>query len=96
MTQTKQLVLPYPKQMNDRDHPIHHAIRALSLPKSNYSAFKREALDFVFALKKFRRYLNSSRFKLYTDHQAQKYVFRMKDPRYRIAHWFKLLAESDS
>ncbi len=48
-----------------------------------------------FALKKFRHYLKSNKFKLYTDHQALKYVFNMKYPHGRIARWFTLLAEYD-
>ena len=34
-----------------RDHPIHYASRALSSAETNYSAFEREALGVVFALK---------------------------------------------
>ncbi len=80
---------------NGRDHPIHYASRALFSAETNFSAFEREALGVVFALKKFHHYLTSNRFKLYTDHQALKYVFNMKDPHGRIARWFTLLAEYD-
>ena len=80
---------------NGRDHAIIYASRALSAAESNYSAFKREVLGVIFALKKFRHYLTSNRFKLYTDHQVLKYVFNMKDPHRRIARWFTLLAEYD-
>ncbi len=73
-----------------RDYPIHYASRALSSAESNYSAFERKALDVAFALKKFRHYLISTKFKLYTDHQALKYVFNMKDPQGRITLWFTL------
>ena len=65
---------------NGRNHPIHYASWALSSAKTNYSAFEREALGVVFALKKFSHYLTSNRFKLYTDHQALKYVFHMENP----------------
>ncbi len=76
-----------------RGHSIHYASRALAAAESNYSAIEREALSVTFALKRFRNYLTSNRFKLYTDHQALKYVFNMKDPHGRIARWFTLLAE---
>ena len=69
--------------------------RALSSAETNYSSFEREALGIVFALKTFRHYLTSNRFKLYTDHQALKYVSNMKDPHGRIARWFTFLAEYD-
>ncbi len=78
---------------NGRNHPIHYTGRALSSAQTNYSAFEREALGVDFALKKFRHYLTSNRFKLYIDRQALGYGFNMKDPRGRIARWFTLFAE---
>ena len=42
--------------MNRRDNFIPYASRALSSAESNYSAFEREALGDVFALKYFRNY----------------------------------------
>ncbi len=59
---------------NGRDHPLHYASRALSAAEFNYSAFEREDLGVVFALKKFQHYLTSNKFRLYTDHQAPKYI----------------------
>ena len=47
----------------------------------------------TFALKTFKHYLVSNEFVLYTDHQALKYVFNMKDPHGQKAQWFTLLAE---
>ncbi len=70
---------------NGRDHTKHYASRALSVAESNYSAFEKEALGVTFALNKFRHYLTRNRFKLYTDYQAIKYVFNMKDPHGWIA-----------
>ena len=78
---------------NGREHPIHYASRNLNEAEKNYSAFEREALGIVFALKKFRHYLLSNQFKLYTDHQAMKYVINLRDPHGRIARWMSLLAE---
>ncbi len=78
---------------NGRDHSIHYASRPLSSAESNYSAFERQALGVVFELKKFRHYLTSNKFKLYTSHQSLKYVFNMKQPHGRIACGFTLLAE---
>ena len=80
---------------NGREHPIHYASRNLNEAEKNYSAFEREALGIVFALKKFRHYLLSNQFKLYTDHQALKYVINLRDPHGRIARWMSLFAEFD-
>ena len=65
---------------NKQEHPIHYASRTLNDAEKNYSTFEREALAIVFALKKFRHYLLCQKFKLYTDHQALKYVINMRDP----------------
>ena len=78
---------------NCRDHLIHRASRVLSDIESKYSAFEREALAVILALKKSRYYLIFNEFKLYTDLQALRYAFKLKDPHGRIAHWFTLQAE---
>ena len=44
---------------------------------------------------KFRPYLLSDKFTLFTDHKAIHYVFNNLDPRERIARWTCLLAEYD-
>ncbi len=75
---------------NSGDHTIDYAIRALSATESNYSAFEREALGVIFALKRFRHYLTSNRFKLYADHQALKYICNIEENHGRIARWFTL------
>ena len=84
-------------QLDDdgREHPIHYASRSLNDAERNYSAFEREALGVIFALKKFRHYLLCKKFKLYTDHEALKHVLNMKDPHGRIARWLSLLTEFD-
>ncbi len=43
----------YQADENGRDHPIHYASRVLSSAESYYSAFEREDLSVIFALKKF-------------------------------------------
>ena len=84
-------------QLDDekREHPIHYASRTLNDAEKNYSAYEREALGIIFALKKFRHYLLCQKFTLYTDHQALKYVINMRDPHGRIARWMSLFSEFD-
>eukprot|EP00171_Calliarthron_tuberculosum_P020369 IDg20369t1 len=81
------------KDSSGRDHPIHYASRCLNQAEQNYSTFEREALAVICSLKKFRPYLLPSKFILYTDNQALKYVFNRHDPHGRIARWFSLLSE---
>ncbi len=72
---------------------MHYTSRAVSVAEYNYPAFEREALGVTFALKKFRLYLTSNRFTLYTDNQELKYAFNMRDIHGRIARWITQLAE---
>ncbi len=68
------------KDENGREHPIHYASRGLNEAEKNYSTYEREGLAIVFALKKFRHYLLCEKFKLFTDHEALKYVINTRDP----------------
>ena len=70
---------------NGREHPIYFASRSLNEAVKNYSLYEREGLAIVFALKKFRHYLLCQKFKLFTDHEALKYVINNRDPHGRIA-----------
>ena len=81
--------------MNDnrREHPIRYASLVVSDTESEYPAFERESLGVIFAVKKFRHYLISNKFKFCTDHQALKNTFNNKDPHGQITRWFTLLAE---
>ncbi len=83
------------KDENGREHPIHYAIRALNDAEKNYSTYRREGLAIVFGLKKFRHYLLCQKFKLFTDHEALKYLINTGDPRGRIARWMSVFAEYD-
>ena len=78
---------------NGREHPTHYSSRVISDTESKFSVFESEELVLMFAVKKFRHYLISDKFKLCTDHQALKYIFNMEDPHGLIALWFTLLAE---
>ena len=82
-------------QLNEkgRDYPIDYVSRALTETETNCSAFQREALSGMFALKKFRRYLLSMGIELYNDHQALKYMVNMRDPHRRIPRRFSYLVE---
>ena len=63
--------------------------------EKNYSTYEREGLAIVFALKKFRHYLLCQKFKLFTDHEALKYVINDRDPHGRIARWISIFSEYD-
>ncbi len=57
---------------NGSDHPIEYASRPLSAAESNYSAFEKEEIGVIFAMKKFRNYLSriDSNYTLTTKHSS--------------------------
>ena len=74
------------KREDGRFHSVQYASRTMTAAEENYSACEREALAFIFSLKKFRVNLISFEpFILYTDHQALQYAFQKKDIRGRLA-----------
>jgi hypothetical protein len=56
------------------DHPIALVRRKLSESEQNYNTTKRDGLDMVYALQKFRHYLLGKHFKMFTYHSTLKYL----------------------
>ncbi len=81
--------------IDGREHPIHYARGGLTSPEKNYSTYESKALAIIFALKEFRHYFLCQKFKLFTDHEALKYVINRKDPHGRIARLMSTFAEYD-
>ena len=84
-----------PNKEDGKIHPIQYTGRTMNTSERKYYACEREALKFIFALKKCRVYLLASRpLKLVTDHQALSYAFRKKDIHGRLARRLDFLAEN--
>src|SRR5690606_27783102 len=77
------------------ERPIEYASRLLTKPECNYSATDREALAVIWALDKFRPYVEGSKIKLYTDHQPLKWLMTLKSPTGRLARWSLKLQHFD-
>ena len=71
----------------DNEHPIEYASRLLLAAEKNYSTTEREALAVVWAVKKFRGYIEGSEISVLTDHQPLKWLFSLKSPTGRLARW---------
>lgn len=67
--------------------PLAFASRALSGPELNYSIYELEALAVLFALEKFKFYLEHQRFRLETDNQALSWVLGRPRKTGRLARW---------
>ncbi|GFT17145.1 retrovirus-related Pol polyprotein from transposon 17.6 [Trichonephila clavipes] len=71
----------------DEDHPIEYASRLLSSSERNYSTIERKALAVVWALEKFRGYVEGQTIRPSSDHQPLKWLLSLKSPTGRLARW---------
>ncbi|GFV59542.1 retrovirus-related Pol polyprotein from transposon 17.6 [Trichonephila clavipes] len=69
------------------EHPIEYASRLLTPAERNYSTIEREALAVVWALKKFRGYIEGTEITVASDHQPLKWLLYLKSPTGRLARW---------
>ncbi|GFU55737.1 retrovirus-related Pol polyprotein from transposon 297 [Trichonephila clavipes] len=69
------------------EHPIEYVSRLLTPAERNYSTTEREALAVVWALKKFRGYIEGTEITVASDHQPLKWLLNLKSPTGRFARW---------
>ncbi|GBM06019.1 Retrovirus-related Pol polyprotein from transposon 17.6 [Araneus ventricosus] len=69
------------------EHPIEYASRLLNSAEKNYSTTEREALAVVWALNKFRGYIEGSKITVASDYQPLKWLMKLKSSSGRSAHW---------
>ncbi|GFS73216.1 retrovirus-related Pol polyprotein from transposon 17.6 [Trichonephila clavipes] len=69
------------------EHPIEYASRLLTPAERNYSTTERKALAVVWALKKFRGYIEGTEITVASDHQPLKWLLNLKSPTGRLARW---------
>lgn len=74
---------------DDCEHPVAFASRTLSRSERNYSTTEKELNGLLFALEKFKGYIDGSPFqtKVYTDHSSLKWLVSLKSPTGRLARW---------
>ena len=72
------------------DFLVSYASRQLNEAKKNYTTTKREGLDMVYAVKKFRHYLLANKFVFFTDYQVLLYLMNKPCNIGRYVRWFFL------
>ena len=74
---------------------IHYVSRALHGPELNYSVQEKEALGIIFCVKKFRKMILGSPFKIrcLTDHKSLECLTNSKEVAGRMARWAMIMSE---
>ncbi|GFY35259.1 retrovirus-related Pol polyprotein from transposon 297 [Trichonephila clavipes] len=67
------------------EQPVEYASRLLSSAEKNYSTTEREALAIVWALNKFRGYIEGAEITVASDHQPLKWLMNLTSPTGRLA-----------
>ena len=74
---------------------IAYATRKLKTHEVNYPAHDLEFAGVVFTLKKWRYYLYSVTFEVFSDHKSLKYLFSQKELNMRQRRWVEFLQDYD-
>ena len=78
-----------------QERVIAYASRALNKAESNYCITEKELLAVRYFIEYFRQYLLGRRFLVRSDHQSLVWLFRLKEPRGKIARWIEILSQYD-
>ena len=77
------------------EHPIEYASRLLTPAERGYSTTEREALAVVWAVEKFRAYIDGHPLIVKSDHQPLKWLLTLKTPSGRLIRWALKLQSFD-
>lgn len=69
------------------ERPVEYASRLLTPAERNYSTTEREALAIVWAVGKFRGYIEECHTVIITDHQPLRWLMSLRSPTGRLVRW---------
>lgn len=83
------------QEYSDGERAISYISRSLNKNERKFSATEKECLAVLWAIEKFRPYVEATHFKVITDHFALKWLNTITDPSGRLARWSVKLQQYD-
>lgn len=80
---------------NGQERVISYASRTMNKAETNYCVTDKELLAVKYFVEYFKQYLLGRKFRVRTDHQALVWLFKIKEPKGRIARWIEILSAYD-
>ena len=81
------LLQPYKVDQSIQLFPVCYSSQFLKAAERNYSVTDKEGLALVWAVKKYKVYLEGSHFKVVTDHFALKSLMQKENLEGRLLRW---------
>uniref|UniRef100_A0ABD2WL33 RNA-directed DNA polymerase n=2 Tax=Trichogramma kaykai TaxID=54128 RepID=A0ABD2WL33_9HYME len=73
--------------IDGEERVLEFASRVLSSAERNYTVTERECLGVIWAVRKFRQYIEGYEFTVVTDHASLRWLCNLRNPTGRLARW---------
>lgn len=83
------------QQYEDGMHPVYYASKKFDDAQMNYTTYEREACAIIWALERFKQYLQGQHFILQTDNAALMWLHRHPKNLGRVGRWLLKLSKFD-